>query len=245
MISPHFILPSLILPVLAGLLAAPALAEPPASPAQALTGQADRPALPAAPGRMRWDAPVGGLWVQGEASAGAPDPAPVTEPGLGHGAVALGARRDLALLPHLSLTLAPQIRLDAAGDPLGLPTARGLSGTMQQDLVLTLPGEAKLAGSFALMDHVGPVGAEAQPPVRTLRTRVSLALPRLSDAVPLKAEFQFAATRSLGVDREPDHLLSCELGLVLAWGAFAPLRLAGSCPGRPERRLTLGISGTF
>ncbi|MDO9711660.1 hypothetical protein [Paracraurococcus lichenis] len=245
MISPHFLLRRCVPPVLAGLLLTPpALAEPDASPAQRLTGQDSRSVLPAEPGKLRWETPAGGLWIQGEASASEREPAPVAEPSFEHGAVALGAQRELVLLPHLSLAVAPQLRVEAAGDPHGLPVSRSLNGTMQQDLILTLPGEAKLLGSLGVVDRIGGL-ATGPSGVRLLRTRASLALPAPSAALPLKTELQVTTTRSLGAERGPDTLLSCELGLVVAWGALAPLRFAGSCPGQAERRVTLGISGTF
>jgi hypothetical protein len=233
----------------AGLL----LASPPATagddeaaPGQVLTGQASRSVLPAEPARLGWEAPGGTLWARGEASLGGADAE--AEAGFERGAVDIGAKQELAILPNLSWSVAPQLRLESAGDPHGLPAAPALNGTVQQDLALSLPGETRLAASVGLGDRIG-MGFLAAPaasqPGATLRSRVSLSVqPKLAGR-PMQAEFQLTSTRPLAPDHGPTRPNSCELALVLRWGGTAPLRLAGSCPGEAVQRVTLGISATF
>src|SRR4051812_5204552 len=140
-------LPGLAIGLLLAPWVAPA-AEDSAAPAQILTGQASHSVLPAEPASLRWEAPGGALWAKGEASLGATEPE--AGGGFERGALALGARQELVLLPNLSWSVAPQLRLESAADPQGLPGAPALNGALQQDLALSLPGEAKLVASVGL-----------------------------------------------------------------------------------------------
>jgi hypothetical protein len=256
MILPHFVhsrvfpFTTALAPALAAsaLLALPAGGHQAATPAQQLTGQSSRAVLQAESPRLHWDAPGGALWARGEASLGEAPPTPAAEAGFERGAIALGARRELTLLPHLSWAIAPQLRVEAAADSHGLPTAPAIDASMQQDLALTLPGNARLAATIGLGDRIGvsaltaPGGAQAAP---TLRAKAALALQGQFAGAPLRTEFQLITVRTVAAGHGPDRALSCELGLAVSWAGGAPLRLASSCPGEAARRLTLGISAAF
>ena len=62
---------------------------------------------------------------------------------------------------------------------------------------------------------------------------------------PVRSEFQVTTIRTVAVDHGLDRQVSCELGLAVHWRDNPPLRLAGSCPGEAQRRVTLGISASF
>jgi hypothetical protein len=238
-------LPGLAICLLLAPCAAPA-AKDAAAPAQILTGQASHSVLPAEPPSLQWEAPGGALWAKGEASLGAAEP----EAGAGfeRGALALGARQELTLLPNLSWSVAPQLRLESAADQQGLPGSPALNGTVQQDLALSLPGGAKLVASLGLGDRLG-VASLASPAGMlagaSLRSRVSLAAQAAVSGAPLKMELQLTSTRPVAAEHGPARANSCELALLLRWGEAAPLRLAGSCPGESMRRVTLGLSASF
>jgi hypothetical protein len=239
-----------LLPGLAAfLMLAPCVApaaEDSAAPAQLLTGQASHSVLPAEPASLGWEAPGGALWAKGEASLGAAEPE--AEAGFERGALALGARQELALLPNLSWSLAPQLRLESAADPQGLPGTPALNGALQQDLALSLPGSAKLVASVGLGDRLG-VSSLASPAGMlagaSLRSRVTLAAQTAVSGTPLQLEIQLTSTRPIAAEHGPARANACELALMLRWGGTAPLRLAGSCPGDSLRRVTLGLSASF
>lgn len=217
-----------------------------AAPAQLLTGQASQSVLPAEPASLRWEAPGGSVWARGEASLGAAEPE--AETGFQRGSFALGARQELMLLPNLSWSVAPQLRLESAAASQGLPGAPALNGDLQQDLALSLPGNAKLVGSVGLGDRLG-VASLASPAGMlagaTLRSRLSLATQAAVSGAPLQMEIQLTSTRPVAAEHGPMRANTCELALKLRWGETAPLRLAGSCPGDTVRRVTLGLSATF
>ncbi|TDH57973.1 hypothetical protein E2C06_35045 [Dankookia rubra] len=221
-------------------------AEESAAPAQVLTGQASHSVLPAEPASLGWETPGGALWARGEASLGAAEPE--AEAGFGRGALALGARQELALLPNLSWSVAPQLLLESAADPQGLPGTPALNGALQQDLALSLPGEAKLVASIGLGDRLGMAGLASPAGVlagASLRSRVSLAVQAAVSGAPLQMEIQLTATRPVAAEHGPARANGCELAVMLRWGGTAPLRLAGSCPGDALRRVTLGLSTSF
>jgi hypothetical protein len=247
MISPYCI-PSRVsrlatagLHALAGCLALSTVAagQEAVSPARRLTGQQDRPVLPALPLRLRCDVPGSGLWAQGEAALGTTDQGPAAEAGFEEGTIALGARRELALLPYLSWTVTPELRIEATTDPHGLPAASTVNGSMGQELALSLPGNARLAAWVDLSDRLGG-GAQMCP---TLRIRASLAAQALVAGEPLRVEFQFTTTRTVGTSHGLDRPSACELAVTVT--DRAPLRVAASCPGEAVQRLTLGISASF
>ncbi|TCZ66097.1 hypothetical protein [Roseicella aquatilis] len=231
--------------LLVGLLLAPppvTAAEEAAAPAQRLTGQASRSVLPPSPTSLGWQAPGGGLWARGEALVGTATPE--AEAGLDHAALALGAKREVEILPSLSWSVAPQLRLETAADPRGLPAAPALDGTLQQDLSLALPGGTRLATSLGIGDRIGAGPAGSQPGT-TLHGRLSLSVQARAVGQPLRAEFQLAASRAVTPEHGPVRAHGCELAVLLHWGGQAPLRLAGSCPGDAVPRVTLGVSASF
>ncbi|WP_431271454.1 hypothetical protein [Dankookia sp. P2] len=151
-------------------------------------------------------------------------------------------------MPNLSWSVAPQLRLEATADAQGLPTAPALNGALQQELTLSLPGQAKLVASVGLGDRLG-VGSLASPSGAlagaTLRSRVSLAGQAMLSGAPLRMELQLTAFRPVAAEHGPTRANACDLALLLHWGDTAPLRLAGSCPGDAVRRVTLGLSTSF
>jgi hypothetical protein len=234
-------------------LAACLLSVPPAAgreattPAQQLTGQFGRSVLPAQPSRLRWDAPGGLFWAQGEATRGNPEPSPVTESGFERGAIALGARRELTLLPHLSWSVAPQLRVETAGDTNGLPTAPAINGMVEQELALSLPGQTRIAATIGLHDWIAAAGLGGPPTgaAPTLRAKAMVAMQGQVVGAPVRTEFQVTTIRTVAADHGLDRPPSCELGLAVRWAGGPPLRLAGSCPGEATHRVTLGISASF
>ena len=225
----------------------PAKADWVVTPAQALTGQANRVILADA-ARVGWGTPSGNLWARGEVRPTAPSVE--AEGGVYRGAMSLGTRHQLITSPTFSLTFVPQLRVESSSVTGGSAAAPALGGSLVQEAIWALPSGIRLSANMGVGNPIGvsaPLEGSGEAQARlAIRARATVAgVIGSVAAAPLHAEFQIAASRVVMSDRGAAQSSRCELRMELSRPEIPPLRFVTSCPGDNGARFTVGIGGHF
>ncbi len=217
------------------------------TPAQALTGQANRAILTDA-ARVRWSTPNGNLWAQGEVRPTAPSVE--AEGGVYRGAMSLGTRHKLITASSFSLAFVPQLRVESSSVTGSSATSPALGASLVQEATWALPSGIRISANMGIGDSVGvsaPLEGSNWANARlAVRARAAVAgIIGTVAAAPLHAEFQVTATRAVISDRGAVQSSRCELRMELSRPEIPPLRFVTSCPGDNGARFTVGIGGHF